>query len=78
VTYVDERDRLTILKDFDEKVIWTSDVIPLMASYHKGSVSHSLVACFPSPFLLDMKFTCDVQENVNTLFGKFKLQITRK
>lgn len=42
VTYVDERDRLTILKDFDEKVIWTSDVIPLVASYHKGKCQHSV------------------------------------
>jgi hypothetical protein len=27
-----------MMKDFDEKTIWTSDILPLMASYHKGSV----------------------------------------
>lgn len=27
-----------MMKDFDEKTIWTSDIVPLMASYHKGTI----------------------------------------
>ncbi|XP_062231175.1 anaphase-promoting complex subunit 1 isoform X2 [Phragmites australis] len=41
-TYFEERERLTMMKDFDEKTIWTSDTIPLMASYHKGKFQHSV------------------------------------
>ncbi|KAL6620059.1 hypothetical protein ACP70R_035198 [Stipagrostis hirtigluma subsp. patula] len=40
--YFEERDSLTMMKDFDEKTIWTSDTIPLMASYHKGNFQHSV------------------------------------
>lgn len=35
--FVQEKGRLTSMKDYDERTIWTSDTIPLMASYHKGS-----------------------------------------
>ncbi|XP_020395119.1 anaphase-promoting complex subunit 1 isoform X3 [Zea mays] len=41
-TYVEEKDKLTMMRDFDEKTIWTSDVIPLIASYHKGKFQHSV------------------------------------
>uniref|UniRef100_J3M678 Anaphase-promoting complex subunit 1 n=1 Tax=Oryza brachyantha TaxID=4533 RepID=J3M678_ORYBR len=41
-TYFDERGRLDVMKDFDEKAIWTSDIIPVMASYHKGKFQHSV------------------------------------
>ncbi|KAF8720064.1 hypothetical protein HU200_024836 [Digitaria exilis] len=41
-TYFEENDKLTMMKDFDEKIIWTSDAIPLMASYHKGKSQHSV------------------------------------
>ncbi|CAM0955935.1 unnamed protein product [Alopecurus aequalis] len=41
-TYFEERSRLSMMKDFDEKTIWTSDIIPLMASYHKGKFQHSV------------------------------------
>uniref|UniRef100_N1QY93 Anaphase-promoting complex subunit 1 n=1 Tax=Aegilops tauschii TaxID=37682 RepID=N1QY93_AEGTA len=41
-TYFEERSRLSMMKDFDEKTIWTSDRIPLMASYHKGKFQHSV------------------------------------
>jgi anaphase-promoting complex subunit 1 len=34
--HVEERGKLTIMKDFDERTIWTSNRIPLMASYNKG------------------------------------------
>ena len=34
------------MKDFEEKVIWTSDQIPLMASYNKGSPSFVIKAKF--------------------------------
>ncbi|KAG6765462.1 hypothetical protein POTOM_029505 [Populus tomentosa] len=40
--YVEERGKLTIMKDFDERTIWTSNQIPLMASYNKGKMQHSL------------------------------------
>ncbi|XP_038980234.1 anaphase-promoting complex subunit 1 isoform X2 [Phoenix dactylifera] len=40
--YLEERGKLSIMKDFEEKTIWTSDVIPLMASYHKGKLQHSV------------------------------------
>jgi hypothetical protein len=37
-----------MMRDFDEETIWTSDMIPLIASYHKGFLFHiSLVLCFP-------------------------------
>uniref|UniRef100_A0A0E0DQC7 Anaphase-promoting complex subunit 1 n=1 Tax=Oryza meridionalis TaxID=40149 RepID=A0A0E0DQC7_9ORYZ len=41
-TYFEERGRLDMMKDFDEKTIWTSDIVPLMASYHKGKFQHSV------------------------------------
>ncbi|XP_039838827.1 anaphase-promoting complex subunit 1-like isoform X7 [Panicum virgatum] len=41
-TYFEEKEKLTMMKDFDEKTIWTSDTIPLMASYHKGKFQHSV------------------------------------
>ncbi|GJR84537.1 anaphase-promoting complex subunit 1 isoform X1 [Tanacetum coccineum] len=40
--YIEERGKLNTMKEFDEKTIWTSDLIPLMASYHKGKMQHSL------------------------------------
>ncbi|KAJ0855851.1 putative anaphase-promoting complex subunit 1 [Helianthus annuus] len=40
--HIEERGKLNIMKEFDEKTIWTSDLIPLMASYHKGKLQHSL------------------------------------
>ncbi|KAG8651462.1 hypothetical protein MANES_07G131200v8 [Manihot esculenta] len=41
-TYIEERGKLNIMKDFDERTIWTSDRIPLMASYNKGKMQHSV------------------------------------
>ncbi|EEE63377.1 hypothetical protein OsJ_18189 [Oryza sativa Japonica Group] len=41
-TYFEEWGRLDMMKDFDEKTIWTSDIVPLMASYHKGKFQHSV------------------------------------
>lgn len=34
--YVDERGELKIMKDFDERTIWTSDRVPLIASHNRG------------------------------------------
>lgn len=34
--YVEERGKLNMMKEFDERTIWTSDRVPLMASYNKG------------------------------------------
>ncbi|XP_058181037.1 anaphase-promoting complex subunit 1 isoform X3 [Rhododendron vialii] len=41
-TYVEERGKLNVMKEFDERTIWTSDLVPLMASYNKGKMQHSL------------------------------------
>ncbi|KAJ0979367.1 hypothetical protein J5N97_014841 [Dioscorea zingiberensis] len=40
-TNIEERGKWSSMKDFEEETIWTSDVIPLMASYHKGKLQHS-------------------------------------
>ncbi|XP_023752890.1 anaphase-promoting complex subunit 1 [Lactuca sativa] len=40
--HIEERGKLNTMKEYDEKTIWTSDLIPLMASYHKGKMQHSL------------------------------------
>ncbi|KAJ3688112.1 hypothetical protein LUZ61_017276 [Rhynchospora tenuis] len=41
-TYFEERGKLCLMKDFEEKTIWTSDHIPLMASCNKGKHQYSL------------------------------------
>lgn len=41
-TFVEERGKLNLMRDIDEKTIWTSDCIPLMASYNKGKMQHSV------------------------------------
>ncbi|KAK9124538.1 hypothetical protein Sjap_014140 [Stephania japonica] len=41
-TFVEERGQLCTMKDFDERTIWTSDSVPLMASYNEGKMQHSL------------------------------------
>ncbi|XP_010423455.1 PREDICTED: anaphase-promoting complex subunit 1 isoform X1 [Camelina sativa] len=43
-TYVEERGKLNIMKDYDERTIWTSDHLPLMTSYNKGKMQHSVWA----------------------------------
>ncbi|EYU26801.1 hypothetical protein ABFS82_06G140000 [Erythranthe guttata] len=42
VTYIEERGKLNLMWEFDERTIWTSDCMPLMASYNKGKMQHSL------------------------------------
>lgn len=42
-TYVEERGKLNIMKDYDERTIWTSDCLPLMTTYNKGLLVSSLV-----------------------------------
>nr|POE46089.1 anaphase-promoting complex subunit 1 [Quercus suber] len=42
LTFIEERGKLNIMKEFDERTIWTSDQIPLMASYNKGKMQHSV------------------------------------
>ncbi|MED6170432.1 hypothetical protein PIB30_030856 [Stylosanthes scabra] len=34
--FVEDRGKSNIMKEYDEKTIWTSDRVPLMASYNKG------------------------------------------
>lgn len=41
-TYSEDRTKLSIMKDFEERTIWTSEVVPLMVSYHKGKMQHSV------------------------------------
>ncbi|XP_027163442.1 anaphase-promoting complex subunit 1 [Coffea eugenioides] len=41
-TYIEERGKLNIIKEFDERTIWTSNCVPLMASYNKGKMQHSV------------------------------------
>ncbi|XP_022745935.1 anaphase-promoting complex subunit 1-like isoform X2 [Durio zibethinus] len=39
---IEERGKLNIMRDFDERTIWTGDQIPLMASYNKVKMQHSV------------------------------------
>ncbi|XVE52472.1 hypothetical protein DITRI_Ditri02bG0124500 [Diplodiscus trichospermus] len=41
-SYIEERGKLNIMRDFDERTIWTSDVVPLLASYNKVKMQHSV------------------------------------
>ncbi|RDY02269.1 Anaphase-promoting complex subunit 1, partial [Mucuna pruriens] len=41
-TFIEERGKLNMMKEYDERTIWTSDHVPLMASYNKGKMQHSL------------------------------------
>lgn len=43
-TYTEERGKLNVFKEFDERTIWTSDSVPIMASYNKGKMQHSVWA----------------------------------
>lgn len=40
--FVQEKGKLSAMKDYDERTIWTSDAVPLVASYNKGKMQHSL------------------------------------
>ncbi|KAM6598818.1 anaphase-promoting complex subunit 1 [Cannabis sativa] len=42
LTYIEERGKYNIMKEFDETTIWTSDQVPLMVSYNKGKKQHSV------------------------------------
>ncbi|XP_010543717.1 PREDICTED: anaphase-promoting complex subunit 1 isoform X2 [Tarenaya hassleriana] len=44
LTYQEERGKLNIMKDYDERTIWTSGHLPLIASYNKGKMQHSVWA----------------------------------
>ncbi|CAN1174838.1 Anaphase-promoting complex subunit 1 [Linum perenne] len=41
-TCVEERGKWNIMKDLEERTIWTSDRVPLMASYNRGQSQHSV------------------------------------
>lgn len=43
LVYIEERGKLNIMADYDERTIWTSDQVPLMASYNKGFTLHCRV-----------------------------------
>ncbi|XP_020962926.1 anaphase-promoting complex subunit 1 isoform X4 [Arachis ipaensis] len=40
--FIEDRGKSNVMKEYDEKTIWTSDRVPLMASYNKGKMQHSL------------------------------------
>ncbi|KAL6581232.1 hypothetical protein OROMI_007155 [Orobanche minor] len=42
ITYTEERGKLNLMWAFDERTIWTSSCVPMMASYNKGKMQHSL------------------------------------
>lgn len=39
LAYIEERGKSNIMKEFDENTIWTSDRVPLMASYNIGCLN---------------------------------------
>ncbi|XP_047316183.1 anaphase-promoting complex subunit 1 [Impatiens glandulifera] len=41
-SFIEERGKMNIMREFEENTIWTSNRIPLMASYNKGKLQHSL------------------------------------
>lgn len=41
-----DKGKLVTMRDFDEKIIWTCDSIPLVASYSKGSLSFFFLFLF--------------------------------
>lgn len=43
LAYIEERGKSNMMKEFDETTIWTSDQIPLMASYNSGCVDVYIV-----------------------------------
>lgn len=42
LTFIEERGKLNVIKEYDDKTIWTSDCIPLMATYNRGKMQHCL------------------------------------
>ncbi|KAH0895291.1 hypothetical protein HID58_044859 [Brassica napus] len=42
--YLEERGKLNIMRDYDERTIWSSDRLSLMTSYNKGKMQHSVWA----------------------------------
>ncbi|KAL6526857.1 hypothetical protein OROGR_015947 [Orobanche gracilis] len=42
ITYTEERGKLDPMWAFDERTIWTSNCVPMMASYNKDKMQHSL------------------------------------
>ncbi|KZV34947.1 anaphase-promoting complex subunit 1 [Dorcoceras hygrometricum] len=42
LTYMEERGNFTMMWEFDEMTIWTSEYVHLMVSYNKGKMQHSL------------------------------------
>ncbi|GAB2272646.1 hypothetical protein Dimus_007470 [Dionaea muscipula] len=40
--YIKESGSLKVMKDFDERTIWTSDCVPLVASFNRDKMQHSL------------------------------------
>ncbi|XP_004308940.1 PREDICTED: anaphase-promoting complex subunit 1-like [Fragaria vesca subsp. vesca] len=54
LAYIEERGKLNIMKEFDENTIWTSDRVPLMASYNTGKMQHSVWVAETNNLNLDL------------------------
>lgn len=61
-TYIEERGTFKVMKDFDEITIWTSDCIPLMASYNKERMQHSLWLVEPVNTARGLDSNCDASD----------------
>ncbi|EPS73838.1 hypothetical protein M569_00901, partial [Genlisea aurea] len=42
VMYAEERGKHSVMREFDERTIWTSECVPLMVSHNKAKLQHSL------------------------------------
>lgn len=50
ITYTEERGKLNLMWAFDERTIWTSNCVPMMASYNKGKHSQIFYCLVDSSF----------------------------
>lgn len=69
LAYIEERGKLNKMKEFDETTIWTSDQIPLMASYNSGCVDVYIgnPKLIPPTFIVLVTFICN---NVTFFYRK--------
>ncbi|KAG2334579.1 hypothetical protein Bca52824_005759 [Brassica carinata] len=68
--YLEERGKLNIMKDYDERTIWTSDRLPLMTSYNKGKMQHSVWAAEFIESNLEASTSCSNGVVPDTVFPK--------
>ncbi|KAK4750169.1 hypothetical protein SAY87_027618 [Trapa incisa] len=72
--YIEERGKVNIMKDFDERTIWTSDQVHPMASYNQseGKLGPEAASKIPVPFI-DPSFlkNCSSRKIDELCEGKF-------